>query len=171
MPPILLAEPHEAAEYARFIATNFRATYQHGYDDGRLEQHIAANYGEAQQRAELDDADRWTLRAAHDGYWLGFIMIHRTAAAPAAVVAARPAELERFYVASSAQGTGLAQRLLAAAADRAREQGHDALWLTVWRHNAKAKRFYEKVGFRHAGMHPFVFAGVPELDDLYVLSL
>jgi ribosomal protein S18 acetylase RimI-like enzyme len=169
--PLALATAADAAEYARFMASNFRATYQHGYDAERLELHIHANYGEAQQRAELSDPERFTLRAARDDRWLGFVMVHRTAEPPAAVVAERPAELERFYVSSDAQGSGLAQRLLADACARVRAAGHDALWLTVWRHNHRAKRFYEKVGFRHMGVHPFVFAGVPELDDLYQLSL
>ena len=137
----------------------------------RLERHIAVHFSEPLQRAELEDPQRFTLRAAHAGRWVGFVMIHRGGEVPAAVAAERPAELERFYVAAEAQGSGLAQRLLSEATDRARAAGHDALWLTVWRRNARAKRFYEKMGFRLAGLHPFVFAGEPELDDLYVLPI
>ena len=166
-----VAEPTEAGEYARFLTDIFRQTYGHGYAEDRLERHIASRFGEAQQRAQLVDPARWTLRTAREGQWVGFVMVNRAAPVPRAVVAARPAEVERFYLGAEAHGSGLAQQLLAAAVERAAREGHDALWLTVWQHNARAKRFYEKVGFVHSGMHPFEFDGVPELDDLYVLPI
>lgn len=166
-----IAEPAEAEEYARFLTDIFRQTYGHGYAEVRLERHIASRFGEAQQRAQLVDPARWTLRTAREGQWVGFVMVNRAAPVPRAVVAARPAEVERFYVGAEAHGSGLAQQLLAAAVERAAREGHDALWLTVWQHNARAKRFYEKVGFVHTGTHPFEFDGVPELDDLYVLPI
>ncbi len=171
LPAITDAHPDEAAEYARFLADLFRRTYAHGYDAERLERHIAAHYGEGQQRAELTDPARWTLRAGSPDRWTAFVMVGTGSAVPAALTAARPAEVERFYVGTEAQGSGLAQRLMHAAVARAASRGHDALWLSVWRHNARAKRFYEKVGFVPAGKHPFEFDGVAELDDLYVLPI
>lgn len=165
------AVPSEAEEFSRFLSDIFRRTYAHGYPADRLERHIARYHGAPRLRAELETPTRWTLRVAERGRWRAFVTVGHAAPAPDAIDAERPAQIERLYVETEAQGTGLAQRLLDAAVERAAAEGHDALWLAVWQHNARAKRFYEKVGFMHVGTHPFEFDGVAELDDLYVRLL
>jgi ribosomal protein S18 acetylase RimI-like enzyme len=167
----VLAHAVEAAAYATCIADLFRETYAHGYTAERLERHIATHFHEARQREELLDPHRWTLRAGAHDRWDALAMVRTVREAPASVVASRPAEVERFYVAGHAQGSGLAYQLMDALVDRAASAGHDALWLIVWRHNARAKRFYERYGFTQVGHHPFVFDGVPEMDDVYQLAI
>lgn len=74
-----------------------------------------------------------------------------------AVVTARPvAELSKVYVLPEHHGLGLAQTLVAASIDAAAARGVKALWLGVNEHNAKANRFYEKVGFVTVGNKKFL---------------
>jgi GNAT superfamily N-acetyltransferase len=163
----VLAQADDAAAYTACVAETFRHTYRIGYAPERLERHIALHFHEARQREELLDPARWTLLAGARDRWDAFATVRSVGAVPEPIVAARPAELERFYVTARAQGSGLAYQLMDAVVERAEAAGHDALWLLVWRQNARAKRFYERCGFVQVGHHPFVFDGVPELDDLY----
>ncbi len=63
---------------------------------------------------------------------------------------ARGVYVQDIYVAGSERGRGLAQRLIAETARRAGEQGAKFLRLAVDRENLAARKFYEKLGLRHA---------------------
>ena len=163
--------PGDAAAFARFAREIFIATYSPTYDANRLARHVQERFGEAQQLAELADAARTTLVALDaSGAWAGFAVLRRHAA-PADVRAHDPVELERFYVGTAWHGRGLAKSLMEATLARAARHGHDAVWLSVWRHNARARRFYEKSGFTAIGEVTFVFGGEAELDTLMACAV
>ncbi len=76
-------------------------------------------------------------------------------------------ELDQFYVDPSMRGTGLAQRLMAAAEDLLRRLGHRKVWLACSVGNDRAARFYEKSGWIRAGTTRYgaeTAAGTFELD-------
>ena len=78
-----------------------------------------------------------TTVATLDGRVVGFVTIHDD-------------ELEQIFVAAEARGGGVASALLAAGEARiARE--HPRAWLAVVAGNARARRFYERSGWRDAG--------------------
>jgi ribosomal protein S18 acetylase RimI-like enzyme len=60
-------------------------------------------------------------------------------------------ELSKVYVHPDAHGSGVAQALFEACQAEARDREAASLWLTVWRENARALRFYEKNGFSPLG--------------------
>jgi GNAT superfamily N-acetyltransferase len=68
----------------------------------------------------------------------GFVMIHAD-------------EIEQFYVAAAYRGTGVADAIMAGAEARIRSAGHALAWLAVVAGNARARRFYERRGWRDAG--------------------
>lgn len=59
-------------------------------------------------------------------------------------------ELEQVYVAPVARGTGLAGALMAHG-EGVVARDHPTAWLAVATGNARARRFYERVGWRDAG--------------------
>lgn len=59
-------------------------------------------------------------------------------------------ELNQFYLAGEARGTGAAQALMADAETRLREAGIATPWLTCAIGNARAARFYQKAGWTMA---------------------
>jgi len=65
-------------------------------------------------------------------------------------VTVREDEAEQVYVAASARGSGTANALLRHA-EQVIAQGFDTAWLAVATGNARARRFYEKCGWRDAG--------------------
>ena len=61
-------------------------------------------------------------------------------------------ELNQLYVAAEARGTGAAQALIADAERRLAAQGAPLIWLACAIGNNRAARFYEKCGWRNAGV-------------------
>jgi GNAT superfamily N-acetyltransferase len=87
------------------------------------------------------------------------------------ITAERPIELNRLYSHQRFLGQGVGQSLMDACFRRAREEGCDVMWLGVWEFNPRAKRFYEKNGFRKVGKHTFVLGSDPQTDLLMAKTL
>ena len=82
------------------------------------------------------------------------------------ITAARPIELNRLYSHQEYLGKGVGQNLMDACFERAKNDGHDVMWLGVWEYNPRAQRFYEKNGFRVVGNHTFQLGSDPQTDLL-----
>ena len=54
---------------------------------------------------------------------------------------------------------------------RAQALGYAGLWLGVWTENHRARRFYEKVGFRDEGEKTFVLGSDVQVDRVLVLPV
>lgn len=73
-------------------------------------------------------------------------------------------ELERIYILKEFQGAGLGKDLLEHTISIAIEHGKKYIWLGVWEHNERAKRFYDKNGFYRIGAHSFVVGDDVQTD-------
>jgi GNAT superfamily N-acetyltransferase len=82
------------------------------------------------------------------------------------ITADRPIELSRLYSHQEYIGKGVGQDLMNSCFERARNDGHDVMWLGVWEFNPRAQRFYEKNGFRVVGRHTFQLGTDPQTDLL-----
>jgi ribosomal protein S18 acetylase RimI-like enzyme len=149
------AGPADAAPLAELAARTYTDTFADSTDPKDLELFLAKSYGVPQQTRELTDPDAITLVAEGERGLAGFAQVRR-GAAPSCVQGPAPiVEIWRFYVDRDWHGRGVAQRLMAAAWDAARELGARTLWLSVWEHNARAQAFYAKFGFRDVGSKDF----------------
>lgn len=83
-----------------------------------------------------------TTVAEVDGRVVGFIMIAGD-------------EVEQVFVDPDHHGTGVAAPLLAEAERQVAAGGHAEAWLAVVTGNARARRFYEKHGWRDGGDLPY----------------
>lgn len=161
----------EAAAYALAAAEMFEAAYRETSEPANMAVHLAREFGEARQRAELEDPSMTVLAALEPGgHWAGFAAL-RAGSRAAGVTGTRPLEIARFYTQPRWHGRGAAARLMSAAIAWGAARGHDELWLQVWEHNARARRFYEKSGFRAVGTHPFLFGDEWEDDIVYRRAL
>jgi ribosomal protein S18 acetylase RimI-like enzyme len=77
-----------------------------------------------------------------------------------------PVEIERFYVVQQFHGKGVAQTLMQACLDRARQSGHGTVYLGVWEDNHRAIAFYRKLGFEIVGSHVFHMGDEAQNDFL-----
>ena len=73
-------------------------------------------------------------------------------------------EIERIYVSSEFQDTGLGRYLMEQAIKIANERNKKYAWLGVWEKNEKAIRFYKKNGFYEIGTHKFVMGEDVQTD-------
>jgi ribosomal protein S18 acetylase RimI-like enzyme len=127
------AEPGDAAAVAEI--------WRSGWRDGHLEDVPAALI-----RVRTDESFRTraaervgdTTVAVVDGAVAGFIMVVHD-------------EAEQVYVSAAHRGKGVADALLAEAERQVREKGHDVAWLAVVSGNARARAFYERLGWRDEG--------------------
>ncbi|MEG3122521.1 GNAT family N-acetyltransferase [Sphingomonas sp. GB1N7] len=80
-------------------------------------------------------------------------------------------ELRRIYTLRQAHGSGIGAALMSRAKDDARAAGGKRLLLGVWEHNARARAFYERQGFRVIGSREFVVGSEVHVDPVYALDL
>jgi ribosomal protein S18 acetylase RimI-like enzyme len=152
------ATPQDAAALAELGERTFRDTFAADNHPDDLATYIAKTYGEPQQRLEIERADGITLLGEIDGVLVAFAQLRR-AASPHGDV-----EIARFYVDKGHHGQGIAQALMQASEDAARELGGTMLWLGVWERNARAIAFYVKCGFRDVGSQAFLVGSDLQTD-------
>lgn len=83
-----------------------------------------------------------TVAVGDAGELLGFVMVAGD-------------EVEQVFVAPGARGTEVAGQLLDEAERQVHAAGHEEAWLAVVAGNARARRFYEKRGWRDTGDLPY----------------
>lgn len=157
----------DAARLATLAATTFHDTFAADNDPADMAAYAAAAFGEAQQRAELLDADVTVLFAERERGIAGYAML-REGAAPACVAERDALEVARLYAVRAAIGTGVGAALMRACVDEAHARGRRALWLGVWERNARAIAFYERAGFRDCGAQPFLLGRDRQTDRVMV---
>lgn len=162
----------DATMLADFMERNFRATYGHCSTPANIDAAVHEHYGLAAQQRQLAYASRWHLLAEGDGgELLGHAQVHFDHPAPAAVRPLPAAEVTRFYVDAVAHGRGIAQSMFAEVERHARMRGVASLWLSVWKEQPQAVRFYEKSGFAPVGDLVFVVGDDPKDDWLMLKAI
>ena len=117
----------------------------HDAHDGHVPEELVEIRTEASffERAPRRIADATV--ATVDGDVAGFVMVVDD-------------EVEQVYVSAVARGTGVADRLMQEAERQVRENGHAKAWLAVVAGNARARGFYERVGWVDEGSFDYAAA-------------
>lgn len=115
--------------------------------------------------AELEEGRNVFLIAEIEDETAGYAKIILDSIEPG-ISAERPVELSRLYSHQKHLGQGVGQSLMDACFERARRDGRDVMWLGVWEYNPRARRFYEKNGFRVVGRHVFQLGSDAQTDML-----
>jgi ribosomal protein S18 acetylase RimI-like enzyme len=165
------AVPADAAPLAELAARTFHEAFADGTPPDDMAAHLAKSYGVSQQSEEIADPGIVTRVAEVEGGALvAFSQIGR-APAPECVTGEAPVMVRRFYVEQAWQGRGLAQRLMAAAREDARDLGGRTLWLTVWEKNGRAIAFYRKHGFADVGEVEFWVGADCQMDRVMAAEI
>ena len=125
------------AEDAEAVA----AIWRDGWRDGHLgfvPEALAAVRTDESFRTRAADRVQDTTVATVGGEVAGFIMVADD-------------EAEQAYVSSRHRGTGVADALLAEAERQVRANGYEVAWLAVVEGNARARSFYERMGWTDDG--------------------
>ncbi|KAI1497207.1 acyl-CoA N-acyltransferase [Biscogniauxia marginata] len=148
-----LAQPSDARAIALLGARCFSDTFGYSVPAADLADFLAATYTPGAIEADILDSRQATGESERG--------------VPGDDPAAH-AELRRLYVDGGAHGRGIGSRLIAAVEDRARAEGFEQLWLSVWEHNVNAQRMYEKRGYVRVGELDFATGTCIQTD--WVLS-
>lgn len=130
-----------------------------------LSAYMAEAFSLEQVSRELADDRNIFLVAEIGGEPAGYAKLI-VGASEEGVTAERPIELNRLYSHQRFLGQGVGQALMDACFERAKQEDRDVMWLGVWEYNPRAKRFYEKNGFRVVGSHVFLLGSDPQTDLL-----
>ena len=118
----------------------------------------------------MERPDTRTLLVEDTDGLAGYSML-RTADTPLDEIDPSGLLLQRFYLHQRLHGSGVADELLAETSKIATEFGAPTIWLTVWEHNPRAIRFYEKRGFKTLGTCEFMLGKDQQTDVVMALSL
>jgi len=120
-------------------------------------------------RRELADPAYAFLIAERDGVAVGFAKLGPPSLP---VTTSGPMiELRQLYLTADQQGSGLAARMMDRIIATARTRGAGELFLSVYIHNDRARRFYERYGFVRVGRYDFMVGRHRDEDDLMRLAL
>jgi GNAT superfamily N-acetyltransferase len=164
------AQATDASALTELARKTFIDTYSALNDPEDVRLHCEKNFGIAQQLAEIDNPDYAVILIWQQQDLIAFAQVVRRPLPESADVQDHvegAIALFRYYVQKEWHGKGVAQILMQAAEQAAREFDATHLWLGMWEHNARALAFYQKVGFAHVGWMDYHFGGKVERD--YVL--
>lgn len=161
------ARPSDAAPLAALAARVFAATYGTTISNQILFPYLNQNLSATAVAADLARPETY-YHVALDGDTLcGFVKLEETTA-PLCVIADRPLEIVRLYVAEQYRRQGVGSQLLEAALITARELAYPAVWLCVWEGNLTAINFCKQLDFQPRGYNN-LFVNSVVLHD-YVLE-
>jgi len=140
----------------------FVESFGHLYEPKDLASYVRATYGPDGLLQELTDPDYAFRVASEQGRIVGYVKL-----GPLGLPAPNPRpgaiELRQLYVLKAWHGAGVAGGLMEWAIDCARNGGAPELYLGVFDHNHRAKRFYARYGFEDVG--GCIFRVGEQLDD------
>jgi diamine N-acetyltransferase len=171
-PHIRLAKPADATTLAELGARTFADAF--GTDNTRddLDAFLRSTYTPAIQARELADPSlTYLIAESAEQVPMAFALLNRASVAPQGVSAPASWELQRFYVDRAWHGSGAAAPLMDACCSEARSARVTGLWLGVWERNARAIRFYEKMGFHRVGTKIFVVGSDPQSDVVMMRTI
>ena len=157
------ARPGDARAIAEVHVRTWQAAYRHALPADVLDS-LSVDERQAQWRTWLEEgANAWV--ALEDDGVVGFVAVGPSRTEEDA------GELYAIYVLPERWGSDAARELMAAGVGWFREQQYVTAMLWVLADNPRARRFYEREGWRFDGTRTDVVRGVEVEEALYRLPL
>jgi GNAT superfamily N-acetyltransferase len=151
----------DAATLDRIFETSFCDTFAHLYRAEDL-QSFLSSFGLSDWQAQLRDPAYAFRIAEVDGAPVGYAKLGPV---KLDIATDRPAILlDQLYVLKEHHGAGLAHALMDWTLDEARRRGAEAMYLTVYVDNQRARRFYDRYGFEAVGRYDFMVGSHADED-------
>ncbi len=157
------AQPNDASALAVLAEITFRETFGADNSSQDMDQHCTQAYSATIQTLEILDPNTDTFVCEFENELIAYAQLSWLKA-PSCVTAQHPVEIRRFYVDSPWHGQGIAGALMNHVLEHVAIKNADQIWLGVWEHNPKARRFYQKMGFLEVGDHVFQLGSDPQRD-------
>ena len=166
-----IPEASDLADLRAMARSCFAETFSHRYEDGPFDSFLETVYGDGGSMARdlVDPAISWFC-AKSDSQIIAYAKL-RALAAPAPNPKKGAMELQQIYVSRQWHATGVADRLMDWALAQAEELGAPEIYLTVFDHNERAKRFYQRYGFSEVGHCTFTLGNRVDDDRVWCRTL
>ena len=164
------ARPDDAKIVASLGIVTFYEAYFEQDTPADMAEYLFDSFSLEQIRSEVADANCDFYLIFRDGKAVGYAKLLRGSAAEG-LKGANPIELKRIYLVERVWGTGLGEVLLNFCIGRARDGGHDTIWLGVWQENERGQRFYAKHGFEKVGTITFPYGETVGINDVMERSV
>ena len=156
----------DAEALSALSGQTFFDTFTGTCTDEDMQQFLQEYFNLGQVKKELADENDFYFFAEVDGVVAGYIRMMEDYSNFNLMKKWKALELKRIYVDKPFQGKGIAQLLMDFVENFAKENKYEVVWLGVWEHNLRAKRFYEKNGFTDSGYtHGFPIGNTPQTDN------
>jgi diamine N-acetyltransferase len=152
---IIQANDSHASMIAEIGRISFHHAFSHHFQVREdLDHYLAFTYSYEKISRSLRKRNNVYFLAIVGGEVIAFAKVKKYSLHPQ-ISSVWQAELQKIYVLPEWQGCGAGKKLMNAVLNLAHEIQPEYLWLDVVVNNVKAKKFYEKVGFRRHGFHSF----------------
>ena len=156
----------DAATLSALSKQTFFDTFTGTCTEADMEQFLEDYFNLDQVKSELRNENDFFFFAEIDGVPAGYIRMMEDYSNFELMKKWKALELKRIYVDKKFHGKGVAKELINFVEAFTRENKYEVVWLGVWEHNLRAKRFYEKNGFTDSGyMHNFPIGDTPQYDN------
>ena len=147
-------------------AATFYDTFTGTCTEKDMQEFLQDYFSLKQVKLELRNKNDFYFFAEIEGKPIGYLRIMEDYSNFPLMKKWKALELKRLYVNKDFHGKGIAQVLMQFAIDFATKYQYEVLWLGVWEHNYRAKKFYEKAGFLDSGYtHHFPIGNTPQTDS------
>jgi ribosomal protein S18 acetylase RimI-like enzyme len=147
-------------------ASTFFDTFTGTCTEEDMQQFLHDYFNIEQVKKELADESDFFFFAEMDGVPAGYVRMKEEYTNFDLMQQWKALELKRIYVDKAFHGKGIAQQLIGFVESFARQNNYEVIWLGVWEHNYRAKKFYEKCGFEDSGhTHEFPIGNTPQTDN------
>jgi diamine N-acetyltransferase len=161
----------DASALAKLGADTFVAAFGHLYRPEDLTAFLAEVHDPQAVAAEIA-GDECTHRLVEvEGTLVAFCKLRHPTKFGAYSDAKNPIELGQLYALPTHTGSGIGAQLMDWALGLARDQGHDAVLLSVYAENFGAQRFYQRHGFGKIADVTFKVGNHIDPEYLYELEL
>ena len=117
-------------------------------------------------KKELQDPDDFYFISFINGMATGYIRLKEDSSNVEIIANHKAIELKRIYVLKEYHSQKVGAALMNFALGFAATKNYEMIWLGVWEHNERAKRFYKKFGFEDTGAkHSFPIGNTPQTDN------
>ena len=165
------ARPEDGPELDAMARTVWLETFGHSGSREDIALYLRKAYGPTGDLIRhLSDPDHRFRLACREGAIVGYSKLSKPWL-PEGTFGPKARQLSQLYTVQAVRGSGVARSLMGWTIDTAREGGAEELLLTVWEHNPRAMRFYEKIGFVHVGDYEFPMGNQIDRDLIMRLAL
>ncbi|WKK77123.1 GNAT family N-acetyltransferase [Marivirga salinae] len=160
----------DIADLQKISKKTFFETYAAGNTEEDMLQYLDVEFATEKLKVELNNKNSKFYFAILMGEIIGYIKIN-LGESQTESMAGKSLEIQRIYVLKEFQGQKIGKALYQKAAETAKQNELDYLWLGVWEENPKAIQFYEKIGFEAFDKHVFQLGSDAQTDIMMKLQL